>query len=201
MLQESFESEHSVELAALHHKSLLPVSRTRRKACPGVPRVTLQKYRVSWLTVNMVRLMNRKVNFRWVTLLTALSSVWPIVLSRFRRTRSLTTGSETMLRLISSETTAGTSLWCSVKQAPCFTIRHTIERRENMCRILARYDAISSNCHSCQRGAPDCTKREAVETQSSAGNEVIAHNSWGQSGGLQSLGPLAHTPVLRPRVT
>lgn len=43
VLQWSGVEAHNLESAALHHKSLLPVSRTRSSGCPGVPRVTLQK--------------------------------------------------------------------------------------------------------------------------------------------------------------
>lgn len=48
----SFGEEQSVEFAALHHKSLLPVSRINRKLCPGVPTVRLQKYSVSYRDVS-----------------------------------------------------------------------------------------------------------------------------------------------------
>jgi hypothetical protein len=37
-----------VELGALTHRSLLPVSKTKRRLCFGVPKVTLEKYRVSY---------------------------------------------------------------------------------------------------------------------------------------------------------
>lgn len=41
--QGSPEEEQRVEFGALHQRSLLPVSSTKRKFCPGVPRVMLQK--------------------------------------------------------------------------------------------------------------------------------------------------------------
>ena len=41
--QGSLREEQKVEFGALHQRSLLPVSSTKRKSCPGVPRVMLQK--------------------------------------------------------------------------------------------------------------------------------------------------------------
>lgn len=38
-----------VELGAFTQRSLLPVSRTKRKLCSGVPKVMLEKYRVSYI--------------------------------------------------------------------------------------------------------------------------------------------------------
>lgn len=38
------EEQHNTESAALHHRSLLPVSSTKRNRCAGVPSVMLQKY-------------------------------------------------------------------------------------------------------------------------------------------------------------
>lgn len=43
VLHGSVDEEQSVEFAALHQRSLLPVSKTSRRLCSGVPRVILQK--------------------------------------------------------------------------------------------------------------------------------------------------------------